>query len=176
MNIRSDQRLAALEARVEFLESLALGGVLSEPGGSEDGDVDNDGDRFFALTALKERLPESGGVIYSGAVTLPGGQRAEWQYGLPTESILEQEWAGQADILAALGHPVRLRIVQEIVSGRASVGELTRIDGVGTSGQVYHHLRQLVAAGWLQSTSRGQYEVPAARLVPLLTTILAARR
>jgi DNA-binding transcriptional ArsR family regulator len=109
-------------------------------------------------------------------VTLPSGQRAEWQIGQTTSAITEQDWAGRSDVIGALGQPVRLQILQEIVLGSASVGELTRIDGVGTSGQVYHHLRQLVAAGWLQSTSRGHYEVPAARLVPLLTTILAAQR
>ena len=42
--------------------------------------------------------------------------------------------------------------------------------------QLHHHLRQLVAAGWLASTRRGHYEVPAARVVPLLVTVLAAHR
>ena len=41
---------------------------------------------------------------------------------------------------------------------------------------IYHHLRTLTAAGWLQSTGRGRYEVPVVRIVPLLVLILAARR
>lgn len=45
-----------------------------------------------------------------------------------------------------------------------------------TSGQLYHHLRQLVSAGWLRATSRGSYAVPPDRVIPLLTILTAARR
>ena len=38
-----------------------------------------------------------------------------------------------------------------------------KIDGLGTTGQAYHHLRQLAAVGWLHSTGRGRYEVPPHR-------------
>ena len=49
-------------------------------------------------------------------------------------------------------------------------------EGLGTTGQLHHHLRQLKAAGWLHQTGRGTYEVPARRVVPLLTMIQGARR
>jgi hypothetical protein len=45
-----------------------------------------------------------------------------------------------------------------------------------TTGQLYHHLRQLVAAGWLRTSLRGRYAVPADRIVPLLALLAAARR
>jgi hypothetical protein len=63
-----------------------------------------------------------------------------------------------------------------VLSGVATAAELVQVDGVGTSGQVYHHLRQLVAVGWLRSAGGGRYEVPVGRVVPLLTTIVGARR
>ncbi|WP_435827490.1 hypothetical protein [Actinoplanes philippinensis] len=47
---------------------------------------------------------------------------------------------------------------------------------MGTSGQVYHHLRQLVAAGWLHTIGGGRHEVPAARVIPLLSLLLGTRR
>jgi len=47
---------------------------------------------------------------------------------------------------------------------------------LGTSGQVHHHVRQLVAAGWLRPTARGRYEVPVDRVVPLLVAWAAAGR
>ncbi len=53
---------------------------------------------------------------------------------------------------------------------------LVGIDGFGTSGQLYHHLRQLVAAGWLRTAGRGRYEVPPARVVPLLVVLAACQR
>lgn len=46
---------------------------------------------------------------------------------------------------------------------------------IGYTGQLHHHLRQLVAAGWLQSAGRGRYRVPAQRVVPLLAIVAAAR-
>ena len=77
---------------------------------------------------------------------------------------------------AALGHPVRLRLLQQVLTGASTVHELTQIDGVGTSGQVYHHLRQLTSAGWLHAVGGGRHEVPVARVVPLLVLLLGAQR
>lgn len=133
-------------------------------------------DPYFALNALKRVLPAPGGVVFAGNVDLPGGRHVDWQYGLPTDTLIDEDWSARAESVAALGHPVRLQLVQEILLGMATVAELAQIDGLGTSGQVYHHLRTLTAAGWLQSTGRGRYEVPLPRIVPLLVLILAARR
>lgn len=133
-------------------------------------------DPYFALNALKRALPAPGGVVFAGAVDLPGDRRAEWQYGLTTETLADEDWSARSEAIAALGHPVRLQLVQEVLLGMATVAELSAIEGLGTSGQVYHHLRTLTAAGWLQATTRGRYEVPVARIIPLLVLVLAARR
>jgi hypothetical protein len=106
----------------------------------------------------------AGAVMIVGAIDLPDGQQAQWQEG------------AAADALQALGHPVRLRLLQEVLRGRATARDLADLEGLGTTGQVYHHLRQLVAAGWLRARAGGHHEVPAERLVPLLRTIVGARR
>ncbi len=49
-------------------------------------------------------------------------------------------------------------------------------DRTRTTGQIYHHLRLLTAAGWLHTTGRGRYEVPGTRVVPLLVVLTAAAR
>jgi hypothetical protein len=159
-----DDRLTDLERRVAALE----GGERPVPA--------VDGDPFFLLRALKERIEEPGAVAYVGAVTLPDGQTAEWQFGRPADAVLEVEWAGRASALAALGNPVRLTLLQEIVRGRTTVAALGEIEGVGTSGQIYHHLRQLAAEGWLHSPSRGVFAVPVARVVPLLAILVALEK
>ena len=69
--------------------------------------------------------------------------------------MLAVDWPERASALAALGHPVRLRLLHEIVHGRTTVKALAELDDIGTSGQIYHHLRQLIAAGWLRATARG---------------------
>jgi hypothetical protein len=69
-------------------------------------------------------------------------------------------------------HPKAL-LLHEILLGVRTTAGLSEHERLGTSGQLYHHLRQLV---WLRSTARGQYSVPPERVVPLLTVLAAARR
>lgn len=81
-----------------------------------------------------------------------------------------------ADALGVLGHPIRLRLIQAVLNGARTTAQLSATEGLGTTGQLYHHLRRLVSAGRLSATGRGRYEVPAGRVVPLLVTIAAANR
>ncbi|MEU9941963.1 ArsR/SmtB family transcription factor [Streptomyces lavendulae] len=170
-----EARVAELERRLDALEA-------DPPPRPEPPEGD-----FWALEGWKERLPalgaDTGGVLFTGAVTLPTGERYEWQQAAPTTALLDDgpdgpdggtDGSRTADSLAALGNPVRLRLLREILAGRRTAAELTALDGVGTSGQVYHHLRQLTAAGWLHTTGRGRHEVPGARVVPLLVLMSAA--
>ncbi|MFE9252063.1 ArsR family transcriptional regulator [Streptomyces sp. NPDC007088] len=166
-----EERVSELEARVAALEGPTGG----DRGEGESVRTDKD---FWALEALKglfdaEGVTE-GGVLFAGTVGLPGGLRYEWQYGRTTASLFGPDWSDAADALAALGHPVRLRLLREILAGRHTVAELTGTEGLGTTGQIYHHLRQLTAAGWLRAAGRAQYEVPGARVVPLLVMLTAA--
>lgn len=115
-------------------------------------------------------------MLFTGAVRIPAGQRYEWQYGLVTDTVLDRDWGAAAESFAALGQPVRLRLLREILGGCCTAAELTELDGTGTTGQIYHHLRQLTAAGWLHTAARGRYEVPADRVVPLLVMLTAAGR
>ncbi|MFC7643034.1 hypothetical protein ACFQX6_20720 [Streptosporangium lutulentum] len=68
-----------------------------------------------------------------------------------------------------------MRLLREILGGRRAVADLAALDGLGTTGQVYHHLRQLTSAGWLHTAGRGRYEVPPGRVVPLLVALAASR-
>ena len=154
-------RLAALEDRVAALETRPAAET-----------AESDGDVFWALTELKARLPEPGGVLYTGSVHLDSGP-VEWQYGATTDQVLDHDWAEHATGLAALGHPVRLAILRAVLGGVRTVAELTEHLEVGTSGQVYHHLRELTGSRWLTARSRGRYEVPTERVVPLLVILTA---
>ncbi|MEW2396676.1 winged helix-turn-helix domain-containing protein [Streptomyces sp. NPDC046862] len=162
-----EQRVADLERRLAALENAQH--TAPRLGESD----------LWALQGLKEQLAElgaaDGGVLFTGAVRLPTGEQYEWQHGVLTEGLLDGDWAQDAESLAALGHPVRLRLLREILGGRRTAAELAELDEVGTTGQIYHHLRQLSAAGWLHTTTRGRYEVPAGRVVPLLVALATAR-
>ncbi|MFY1574671.1 ArsR/SmtB family transcription factor [Verrucosispora sp. WMMD703] len=162
------ERLAALEAQVAGLVER-FGGV-DRPTPPPEG-------VFWALDGLKQRLPadNAGAVLYTGAVRL-GGQHYDWQYGRGVEDLLADDWADLPAVLSALAHPVRLRLLREILGGRQGTAELAGIEDLGTTGQLHHHLRQLTAAGWLRSAGRGRYAVPAERVVPLLAILTAAGR
>ncbi|GAB2566975.1 helix-turn-helix domain-containing protein [Kribbella endophytica] len=90
--------------------------------------------------------------------------------------ILETDWTSRASTLAALGHPVRLTLLREILNGRTTVSALSEVEGLGTSGQIYHHLRQLTAEGWLHTPSRGVFAVPPTRVVALRAILVALER
>ncbi|MET8468936.1 helix-turn-helix domain-containing protein [Streptomyces sp. NPDC006422] len=164
-----EERVAELERRMAELES---GGPAAPPVGEGD---------FWALDALKERHPVTrdadGAVMFTGAVRVPTGHRYEWQYGQLTEALFDDDcdWQQAAESFAALGNPVRLRLLREILGGVRTAAELAALADIGTTGQIYHHLRQLTGAGWLHTPDRGRYEVPAGRVVPLLVLLTAAR-
>jgi DNA-binding transcriptional ArsR family regulator len=77
-------------------------------------------------------------------------------------------------VLAALGHPVRLALLKALLEGKRAKSDLERIEGLGTTGQLYHHLKALEEAGWVRTLERGVYGVPGERVVPLLAILSAA--
>lgn len=163
-----ERRLAALEAR------LAENDPVDAPPADQD-------DRFWALSGLKDRAGERGAVVFAGALTTEDGAGYEWQHGMLADDLLGEladadDMTQFTDVLAALAQPVRLRLLLAVLNGRHTSAELGSIDGSGTTGQLYHHLRQLVAAGWLRSAGRGQYQIPPERVIPLLVALAAARR
>ncbi|BCY13516.1 helix-turn-helix transcriptional regulator [Actinoplanes sp. L3-i22] len=131
---------------------------------------------FWALEGLRAKVADTtGGVLFTGTVDLPTGEHYDWQYGRMLDDLLEIDWTETAPVLSAVGHPVRLRLLQKIISGTRGAAELAEDTELGTTGQVYHHLRQLVSAGWLRTLARGQYTIPGERVVPLLVILAATR-
>jgi hypothetical protein len=168
-------RLAHLEERVSALETPGrMNGLpAAQPAESDGATVPT---RLWALEELKSRISGGGAVLFTGSVTLPGEAKYEWQQGVEVDGLLDMDWSVASDVLGALGHPVRLVVLRQVLRGVQTVADLGAVEGFGTSGQLYHHLRLLVAAGWLRSAGRSRYEVPPARVVPLLVVLAAAQR
>ena len=140
-----------------------------------------DSETFWALARLAERTgPEfeqngvAGSLLYAGRATTPGGGELIWQAEHPLPGVLAEGWEEAAAVLAALGSPVRLEIIRRLLLGGETVQELQEIPGLGTSGQLYHHLRDLQAAGLVTQRRRGRYGVAADKVVPALIIIAAA--
>ncbi|WP_380164980.1 helix-turn-helix domain-containing protein [Jannaschia sp. R86511] len=171
----------ALERRVAVLEEQVAGlvartGPPDVASGDDAPGQDRWAETFWALEGTRARSDGASHVLWTGDVTLPDGAAAQWQQTADADALLAQDWDGPAAVVAALGHPVRLRLLQELLRGRSSAAELTEAAGTGSSGQTYHHLRQLVATGWVRQGGRGRHEVPAERVVPLLVVIGACTR
>lgn len=160
-------RVTELERRVLELEargSVALSGMRKEAAGGE----------FWALDGVNQVFDVPGGVVFAGTVELSDGQHYEWQEQHATSELVNRsdEWLEvAAEALAALGHRVRLTLLSEVLSGRTEVSELVKLEQFGTSGQVYHHAKALIAAGWLRQAQRGHYLIPPERIVPLLVAL-----
>ena len=136
---------------------------------------------FWALDGLRTRRPDhpssvDGLVMLVGSVSLPDGTPVEWQQGAGTAGLLDVEWGDRAASFAALGHPVRVELLRNVLSGTRTTAGLAAVESLGTTGQLHHHLRQLLTVGWLRQAGRGTYEVPAARVVPLLVCLTAVER
>jgi hypothetical protein len=167
-------RLDVLEGRVQQLERTP--GRVAAPAPRDRGTASAGEERFWALNTLKDLAGEPGAVLFTGAVATPGGGHVEWQQAHPADDLLAADWSESSDRINALAHPVRLLLLHEVLNGRTTVAELRSHEQLGTTGQLYHHLRQLVAAGWLRASGHGRYQIPAERVVPLLITVAATRR
>jgi hypothetical protein len=114
-----------------------------------------------------------GSVAFGGAVTSPGAPDLRWQLERPVPWLLERDWADAAPMIAALGHPVRLAIVRALLLGATTLQDLHALPGIGTTGQLQHHLRELRSSGVVTQPGRSRYAVAADRVVPALAVVAA---
>lgn len=131
-------------------------------------------DVFWVLNGIRDRYPDSGVVLFAGTAAVGPGERYEYQYGLETAHLLDVDWTAYAETLASLGNPVRLSILRAVLGGTETVAQLVEELGAGTAGQIYHHVNQLLAQGWLAAHARSRYRIPAPRVIPLLAILTAA--
>ncbi|SNT52062.1 ArsR/SmtB family transcription factor [Rhodococcoides kyotonense] len=116
--------------------------------------------------------PSGGSVAYQGDVHLHGD--VEWSIGYSPDAILDLSVARTSEVLASLGHPVRLQIVRTLLRGPANASALQEAVELGSTGQVYHHLKALSSAGVVEQHARGEFRIAATKVVPLLVSMLAA--
>lgn len=170
-------RLDALEARIADLEATPAPAIPSTTGSaaSQAPSPSDPEDPFWALTALKERIPAPGGVLLTGAVDVGAGH-LEYQWARPTEHLLEVDWQQHADSIAALGHPLRMAILRRLLDGEHTVAQLVDELELASTGVAYHHLSALQSGGWVTTPRRGSWALATPRVVPLLAIITALEK
>lgn len=113
-----------------------------------------------------------GSVVYAGAGPWDGGVVA-WEMHRPWGEVRDAAGEGSARVLSALGNAVRLRIVAWLLGGERSTAELQGHFDLPSSGQLFHHLKELLAAGVIYQPVRGTYAIRRHHVVAVLA-ILAA--
>lgn len=171
------RRLAAVEEQLQSLQQQRERSVASDP----DPRSSVAPDRLWAVEVLQGRSGppfesdhSRGSLVYAGSVTAPGSGTVVWQIERPVPLLLEQEWDGVAPVLAALGHPVRLQIIRRLLAGARTSQDLQEIADLGTTGRLYHHVRELEASGLIVSPRRNHYAIRPEKIVPCLVIVAAA--
>ncbi len=148
-------RLTALERRIGALEGALEGARPAGPvvpADSESG---------------------AGVVRYAGEVRLHGA--VTWSISYDAGAALDLDDEPRLAVLAALGHPARVRIVRALLAGGPSgTAALQEAAGLASTGQLYHHLRSLTHSGLVEQDTRGSYRVAGAAVVPTLVLLTAA--
>lgn len=178
---RLEARMAALEAAGGASAPEAAGAGSSANMECAPGPAIRD-ERFWLLERLAAntgpafaRDGVAGSLAYGGRVRAPGAGEVVWQLEHAAPDVLDADLDAAAAVLAALGHPSRLRILRHLLRGARTLGDLQEaLPDAGTSGQLHHHLRELRAAGLVVSRRRNDYAVPAERVVPVLVMLAAA--
>jgi DNA-binding transcriptional ArsR family regulator len=174
----ADERLAALEAQVLELQArmaaLELPAVAPAPAPSIPTPD------LGLLQQMQQRSgppyeqgDTRGAVTYAGAVQFANLQYV-WQIERPLPALLGLEPAPLARVLAALGSPARVTLVRTLLGGARNSQQLQAALGGVSTGQLYHHLKELRAAGIIDQHGRSDYRLAPSKIVPFLIVLAGA--
>jgi len=169
----TDNRLDELERRIARLEGRIDGGAAPERTAQGANPL------MGVLHAWRREAEEQslpGTVGYAGYVA---GRELLWARQIPLAELLLADWGPAAGILESLGSLPRLALLGALLrDGRRTNVDLQEALGANqgdtTSGQLYHNLRALQAAGLIAQRRRGEYELAPQAMIPILTILAAA--
>ncbi|MFD0710905.1 ArsR family transcriptional regulator [Paenibacillus sp. GCM10027626] len=114
------------------------------------------------------------GHIYYAGQYKAGGQLLHWEpKERQIESLLNMSNEKISKILAALGSKPRLDIITAIMTESLTGAELVEKLQMGTTGQLYHHMKALQGADLITQNKNGRYTLSDHRKLPLLLLLAA---
>lgn len=122
-----------------------------------------------------EEKDVSGLVTYLG-VFASGGRQSNWiRNSVPADELLSLIERGVASkVLACIGNANRLAILLEILRGPKTVAALVEKCGFGSTGQVYHHMKPLLAADIVveDGNQKGAYIIQPHRVQGIIMLLI----
>ncbi|TQM80384.1 DNA-binding transcriptional ArsR family regulator [Saccharothrix saharensis] len=104
-----------------------------------------------------------------------GDSPVSWRVDVTPEHVLSLPDRPRIEVLSALAHPVRVEIVRTLLArGGQPATALQQAARLGSTGQLYHHLKALTASGVVEQDKRGSYRLRQAATVPVLVLLTAA--
>ncbi|GAA1573743.1 hypothetical protein GCM10009678_65480 [Actinomadura kijaniata] len=89
-------------------------------------------------------------------------------------ALLETPSAPLAAVLQAAAQPARLELLRLLLVGPRTVADLQAELNLGSTGQLYHHLKALSAAGLVEQSERATYRMPPRVVFPVLALLAAS--
>jgi DNA-binding HxlR family transcriptional regulator len=98
--------------------------------------------------------------------------------GIRQQAMLSQVFSAEPEavtrVFAALASPARIVLLRSLVDGPRTSQQLRAVLDAPSVGQLYHHLRELLAAGLVVQPSRSIYEIPPGKVIAVCVAVSAA--
>jgi len=122
---------------------------------------------------LEQKLKgeEDGIVIYSGVLRVKDGASTAWDSSARLVELLECPSKRVAQLLQCLSSEQRIDLMKALFKGDKAPSDLVKETGV-EGGQLYHHLKEMMFAGMVDSKSRGLYKLNVNGVQALFTSLL----
>lgn len=159
-------RLAALEEQMSAFSKGEATGALFQARGS-------------ALPPGREPLaaqtgPVQGTLSYSGDIQL-GERPLRFRQTLAVQSLFDAAPDLLAPIFAALASPHRVIILRTLCERPCTAQQLQELLGMGSAGQLYHHLKELLAVGLITQRERSSaYTIAPTKIIPVCAVMMVA--
>jgi DNA-binding transcriptional ArsR family regulator len=159
-------RLAALEEQMSSFTRGGTTGALFQARGAA---LPSDREPPTAQTG-----PMQGTLSYSGDLQL-GERPLRFRQTLAVQSLFEAAPDLLGQIFAALASPHRVIILRTLCERPCTAQQLQEVLEMGSAGQLYHHLKELLTAGLITQRERSSaYTIEPAKVIPVCAALLVA--
>lgn len=155
------QQVTALQA---FLPSSLLGVASPKAIQQDSRSLENEGPH--EATEMLE-----GKLNYTSFAQF-GQKRYLLQHQASLAQVFQDAPDAQAQIFAALASPHRIIILRTLCQRSCSSQQLQEVLGMGSSGQIYHHLKELQVAGLI--SERSPYTIKTQAVMPICMAFMIA--